>query len=90
MALMASGGDLGRGVCVAVMGGWDTDCNGATVGSVLGVMNGAKAIDAHWADPLNDTLASAIFGFSSNSIAQLADRTLAVSEKVTAKPTQNK
>lgn len=82
MGLMKAQGDLGRGVCISVMGGWDTDCNGATVGSVLGVMLGADAIAAEWTDPLNDTLESAIFGFATNSISDLAQRTAAVSKRM--------
>jgi len=84
LGLMKAEGDFGRGICISVMGGWDTDCNGATAGSVLGVMLGADNLPSKWVAPLNDTLESAIFGFASNSMADLADRTLAVSRKITA------
>ena len=33
----SSAGDFTKGITVAVMQGHDTDCNGAAVGSVLGV-----------------------------------------------------
>ena len=35
-ALEAGGGDFDRSICLTVMGGWDTDSNGATVGAVGG------------------------------------------------------
>ncbi len=82
LGLMKADGDFGRGVCISVMGGWDTDCNGATTGSVLGVMGGAKQIPSKWADPLNDTLDSLIAGFATNSISDLAGRTVDVSKKL--------
>ena len=46
-ALLLSGGDFHRGITLAVMGGFDTDCNGATVGSVVGAINGAQNVPAH-------------------------------------------
>jgi ADP-ribosylglycohydrolase len=82
MGIMKADGDLGRGICIAVMGGWDTDCNGATAGSVLGVMLGAKKLPAKWTAPLNNTLQSAVFGFATNKISDLAARTLAVARKI--------
>ena len=39
-ALEAGGGDFDRSICLTVMGGWDTDSNGATVGAVAGALGG--------------------------------------------------
>jgi ADP-ribosylglycohydrolase len=75
IGLLHSGGDFGRAICIAVMGGWDTDCNGATVGSVMGALLGAGGVDARWADPLNDTLHSAIDGYQISRISELAAQT---------------
>ncbi len=82
LGMMKAEGDLGLGACISVMGGWDTDCNGATTGSVLGVMMGARTLPGKWVDPLNDTLESIIVGFATNSISDLAARTAEVSRKV--------
>jgi len=57
------------------MGGWDTDCNGATAGSVMGALLGANGVDAKWSSPLNDTLHSAIDGYQISRISELAART---------------
>ena len=56
------------------MAGWDTDCNGATVGSILGAMLGAKALPQDWVGQFNDTLHSAVFGFDQAHISDLAER----------------
>ena len=81
MGLLHSRGDLGRAVSVAVMGGLDTDCNGATAGSVMGAWLGARKLPARWVRPLHDRLLSYVVGMTDNRISDLATRTLAVVEK---------
>lgn len=76
LALLHARGDFEQAVAIGVMCGWDTDCNGATVGSVVGAMLGAQALPAKWIAPLNDTLYSAVQGFEVNRISDLARRTL--------------
>ncbi len=84
MGLMHGGGDFGRTVSIAVMGGWDTDCNGATAGSIMGVMLGAEALPQAWIKPLNDRIASAVVGFSDSRLSELAERTCNQVERVSA------
>ncbi len=74
MALLHGDGDYTRSVTLAVMGGYDTDCNGATVGSVLGVMLGPAGIPAAWSAPLNDTIQSNLPRQNGLSISGLAER----------------
>lgn len=73
-ALIQGAGDFEKSVTTAVMCGMDTDCNGATVGSILGVLNGASKIPARWVDPLNDRLMSIVAHHSENRISELARR----------------
>lgn len=68
--------DFTRSIGLAVAAGLDTDSNGATVGSITGVMIGAEAIPEHWTAPLNDRLESIVAGDSDARIADLAQRTL--------------
>lgn len=82
MGLLQAEGDFTRAIGIAVMGGLDTDCNGATAGSVMGALLGAKALPEKWVAPLNDTLHSAIDGFNVNRISDLARRSVQVAEKV--------
>ncbi|CAL9603482.1 ADP-ribosylglycohydrolase family protein [Streptomyces sp. enrichment culture] len=74
--LLYGEGDFTRTIALTVRGGLDTDSNGATAGSVAGVLTGARAIPAHWTDPLEDTVRSAVFGFDGVRISELAERTL--------------
>jgi ADP-ribosylglycohydrolase len=77
-ALLWGEGDYTRTIGLAVQGGWDTDCNGATAGSAFGAMHGTSALPAYWVEPLNDRIRSAVFGFDNASISDLAERTLAL------------
>ncbi|MEU4034845.1 ADP-ribosylglycohydrolase family protein [Streptomyces collinus] len=74
--LLYGDGDFTRTVALTVRGGLDTDSNGATAGSVAGVLTGAAAIPAQWSEPLRDTVRSAVFGFDGVRISALAERTL--------------
>ncbi len=75
-ALLYGNGDFGKSICMAVDTGFDTDCNGATVGSILGIRNGYDNIGAEWINPLNDKLYTSIFGVGTVSISERAEMTL--------------
>lgn len=62
-------------VGLTVMGGWDTDSNAATAGSVAGVVLGAAALPSQFVEPLHDRTRSALFGFDNSRISDLAART---------------
>jgi ADP-ribosylglycohydrolase len=64
------------------MAGLDTDCNGATVGSILGVVLGAKNLPEKWVKPLNDTVESYVLGYNNSRISRLAERTFKISKKI--------
>ena len=67
--------DYGKSICLAVGACFDTDCNGATVGSVVGTAIGYNAIPEYWKDRVHDTLESMLFGYSSVSISDMAEKT---------------
>ncbi|MFF4305470.1 ADP-ribosylglycohydrolase family protein [Streptomyces sp. NPDC001601] len=74
--LLWGDGDFTATVGLTVQGGWDTDSNGATAGSVAGIITGAQRLPRHWTDPLHDTARSAIRGFDGSRISDLAQRTV--------------
>jgi len=75
-ALLYGDGDFEKTICYAVMGGWDTDCNGATAGSIIGVLLGVRALPAKWIDPLNNRIRTSLHGFDNSSFTELAKRTM--------------
>lgn len=79
-ALTRSRGEFSTAITLVVSGGWDTDSNGATAGSICGALTGAKALPESWIDPLKDRLASSIPGFDGISFAELTRRTMAIAE----------
>ncbi len=78
--LLYGEGDFTRTIALTVRGGLDTDSNGATAGSVAGVLCGAAAIPDRWKEPLEDTVRSAVFGFDGVRISELAERTVRLTE----------
>ncbi len=82
MGLLYSRNDYERGITTGVMSGLDTDCNGATVGSILGVMLGAKSLPKKWVKPLNDTVESYVLGYNNSRISRLAERTFKISKRI--------
>lgn len=80
-ALLYGRGDYGKSICMAVEAGFDTDCNGATVGSVLGLANGIQSIPEYWTKPIKDTLHTSIFGVNTVKISDRVKLTLEHIEK---------
>ena len=74
-SLLYGGDDYGTCICKAVQTGFDTDCNGATVGSVFGMRYGIDAISEEWKAPVHDLLHTSIFGMENISISDMAART---------------
>jgi hypothetical protein len=62
-------------ICGVVQGGWDTDTNGAAVGSILGAL---RPVDERWSAPLRGRFASSLPGFDGVSLDELTARTVAV------------
>jgi ADP-ribosylglycohydrolase len=75
-------GNFGESICKAVQVGFDTDCNGATTGSIMGTILGKKNLPEEWIIPLNDTLETGISNFSKIKISELAERTYKIYKKL--------
>ena len=75
-SLLYGEGDYSKSICMSVETGFDTDCNGATVGSVLGMRGGESAIDEYWKKPLNGTLETTIRWANKMPIESLVKSTL--------------
>ena len=82
-ALLYGEGDYGKSVCLAVQTGFDTDCNGATVGSVLGMRNGISGIGKEWTAPLKGKINTSIFNMGSVNIDECVKMTLKHIKKAT-------
>jgi ADP-ribosylglycohydrolase len=79
-ALLHGGHDLSRVMCIAVMGGLDTDCNGATAGSIAGVMCGEAALAPRWITPFNDVLHTSLLYNAQLTISEVIARTCALAQ----------
>lgn len=75
-ALLYGNGNFDKSVCAAVETGFDTDCNGATVGSILGMANGISGIGEKWTKPINDTLHTSVFGVGTVKISDRVSLTM--------------
>jgi ADP-ribosylglycohydrolase len=56
------------------MPGFDTDCNGATAGSVWGIVNGVDAIPEYWSGLFSDTMQSHLLHWRELKISDLASQ----------------
>ncbi|TDD68229.1 ADP-ribosylglycohydrolase family protein [Jiangella aurantiaca] len=82
-AMVHGGGDYERSVTAVVSGGWDTDSNGATVGSIAGALTGAAALPPRWIAPMRNRVSTTLAGFDGIGFDTLAARTVAVAEGLT-------
>lgn len=81
MALLCGERDFGRSICLAVQAAFDTDCNGATVGSILGIMLGEEGIDPYWYEVFHKSLYTSIEGYNRVDVDFLANKTLELIKK---------
>ena len=89
------GADFGDAICKAVNCGYDTDCTGATLGAILGIIGGARALPEKWTAPLGDTIATSDPNGVKNlylppfpaprTLGELTDRILRLEQQVAAR-----
>ncbi len=82
IGLLYSDGDYEKAVTRAVLPCFDTDCNGATVGSIMGMMLGAKALPEKWTAVMNDTIQTDIQGYQITHISMLAEETFQIQQGI--------
>jgi len=56
LSLLYGDGDFDRSLSIVNTCGWDTDCNSANVGCLLGIRGGLEGIGARWRQPVADRL----------------------------------
>lgn len=79
-ALTSTDGVFAPAISAAVMGGWDTDSVGATVGSICGALAGRRQLPDRWVEPLHNRVATSLPGLDGIGLDELARRTLAVTD----------
>lgn len=84
MGLLYGEGDFEKTISYTVMGGVDTDCTGATAGSIMGIILGAKNLPSKWVKPFGDRLTTYLINAGEFSISDIANRCCAVAKKVRA------
>ncbi|MFJ2742254.1 ADP-ribosylglycohydrolase family protein [Streptomyces sp. NPDC087440] len=75
-ALTHADGDFTHSICRAVSGGWDTDSNGATAGSLAALVS-PTPVPTRWTAPLHNRLATSLphlDGIGFDTLARLTHR----------------
>jgi len=81
LSLLYSENDFTKTITLAVTSGLDTDCNCATVGSIVGAILGEEKIEGKWKFPLNDRVEVGLSGESEVMISELIERTMKLVER---------
>jgi ADP-ribosylglycohydrolase len=91
LGLLYGGGDFDKMICTTVNCGEDTDCTGATAGSIFGIIHGAGGIPERWIQPIGRKIKVACLnlgelGYFGNQLPQdvdtMTDRTERVARQV--------
>ena len=85
-ALLTHRDDFSAAIGDVVAAGWDTDCNGATVGGLWGLQG--KPIPESWTAPWQGRVAVTLGGVGELSLDRLVARTLVVAEKIAVESSQ--
>jgi ADP-ribosylglycohydrolase len=80
--LLSGQEDFSIAIGETVAAGWDTDCNGATVGGLWGLSG--REIPEHWIEPWAGRVAVTLAGVGELSLDDLVERTIAVASRVQA------
>ncbi|MDH3681369.1 MAG: ADP-ribosylglycohydrolase family protein, partial [Acidimicrobiia bacterium] len=78
--LLAGWDDFGVAIGDTVASGWDTDCNGATVGGLWGLRG--EPIPEAWTAPWNGRVGVNLAGIGELALDDLVERTALVAEHI--------
>lgn len=78
-SLLAHAEDFSAAIGEVVAAGWDTDCNGATVGALWGLSG--RPIPEHWTAPWQGRVAVSLAGHGELTLEDLVARTVLVAER---------
>ena len=73
--------DYEKTITRAIMPAFDTDCNGATAGSLWGVKHGVDALPKKWTRPMHDIIRTGVDGYHEVKISKLAEEMVDVALK---------
>ena len=73
MSLLYGKKDFSSTICLAVGCGFDTDCNGATAGSILGMILGDDGIPDKWTSCFKKGVETGISGYELITIDDFCD-----------------
>lgn len=94
IGLLYGEGDFSKSICTAVNCGEDTDCTGATVGALFGIMHGIEAIPERWIAPIGRGIKTACLNLGElgcygsqlpQSVDELTTRTIEITRQVMAR-----
>ncbi len=79
------GEDFGDALLKAVNCGYDTDCTGATLGAILGIIGGKEALPRRWVEPVGEAIKvgwGVVKCEAPESLEELTARTVAIGQEV--------
>jgi len=93
IGLLYGEGDFEKSLCVAVNCGEDTDCTGATIGALFGIIHGIESIPEKWITPIGRSIKTACLNLGDlgyfgdmipKDVDNLTDRTEVIMRQVAA------
>ncbi len=87
LGILYGEGDFKKSMLTAVNCGDDTDCTAATVGSILGIMNGTAGIPQDWAEHIGDKIITCCINLGTgwpriSTCTQLTDKVVSLAPVV--------
>jgi ADP-ribosylglycohydrolase len=78
--LLSGADDFSAAIGDVVAAGWDTDCNGATVGGLWGLSG--RPIPGQWTDPWQGRVAVTLAGYGELALDDLVEQTVALARRL--------